>query len=305
MDIKKMDIKKEMDKKRNQKSTSLHFLKLKVVSTDLTYCFVEGEEDITFYQDKLSKIDEQLKYEFIKSDGKEKILKLEDIVNNKLWSKYKIMLFVDKDYDNTYNYKNIFVTDVYSIENYFVTNNVLEKILKYSFYIDNQDVVNSIIKRYEELQIEYHKILLKINTFLKLQQIKENTNRRNKKLHLNQIKIKDIVEIKLSGISLKKDLKKCMESLHDYYEFNKEEFIQVSKSFETSRYPYDFRGKYEIHFLENYLELIVNELKKDNNIFKFKKKITYHNSDFIRKFTMYAESPKNLKRYVKYMINAS
>ena len=37
------------------------------------------------------------------------------------------MLFVDKDYDNTYNYKNIFVTDVYSIENYFVTNNVLEK----------------------------------------------------------------------------------------------------------------------------------------------------------------------------------
>ena len=39
------------------------------------------------------------------------------------------------------------------------------KNIKIFFYIDNQDVVNSIIKRYEELQIEYHKILLKINTF--------------------------------------------------------------------------------------------------------------------------------------------
>ncbi|MBN4910365.1 DUF4435 domain-containing protein [Staphylococcus sp. EG-SA-13] len=298
-----MDIKEKMREKYNSNQKFIHEINLQLNRTDLIYCIVEGDEDIVFYHNKLQYYNDELKPRFIVAKNKEKVIKYSEIITkNKKWKDFKSLFFIDKDYDNV-KYESVFITDAYSIENYFVSSSVLEKILEYNFGINDEKIINEISNLFKNAQKEYHCLLLKINAFLKLQRLKENKYKEMKRLNLDKLKLNEFVEISLDGVIIKKNLDEFVKKVSDYYDFNDLEFNKVLNGFDSNRYIYDFRGKYEIHFFINFIERILEEINKKENRFGQKKKIPRYQNDVIKRFISYSESPKNLKSYYDLRIN--
>ncbi|MBV5104852.1 DUF4435 domain-containing protein [Mammaliicoccus sciuri] len=299
-----MDIKEKMIEKYNSNQRFEHEINIIFKNRDLIYCFVEGDEDRVFYHNKLQYFNENSKLKFIVSKGKRNVIRYNEVITEKeKWKYFKSMFFVDRDYDNYKEIETIFITDAYSIENYFVSCNVLEKILEYDFGIADDRIIFDISKMFRNTQKDYHKFLLEINAFLKLQQIKEEEKKEEKRLNIDKLKLNEMLEINLDGIVIKKNLEECINMLSDYYDYSDLEFKEVLNSFDSNRYIYDFRGKYEIYFIEKYISKILEEINKKENIFGINKNIKRYQNDVIKRFLGYAECPENLRDYYDCMIN--
>lgn len=299
-----MDIKEKMREKYHSNQRFEHEININFKNRDLIYCFVEGDEDRVFYHNKLQYFNENSKLKFIVSKGKRNVIRYNEIITEKeKWKYFKSMFFVDRDYDSYKEIGTVFITDAYSIENYFVSCNVLEKILEYDFGIDDDRIIFEISKMFRKTQKDYHKLLLEINSFLKLQQIKEEEKKEKKRLNIDKLKLNEMLEINLDGIVIKKNLEEGINMLSDYYDYSDIEFKEILNSFDSNRYIYDFRGKYEIYFIEKYISEILEEINKKENIFGIKKNIKRYQNDVIKRFLGYAECPKNLRNYYDCMIN--
>lgn len=112
------------------------------------YGYVEGEEDITFYQhlidpllpEDMEIIINKVGYLEVKG-GKAKVVKIYNSIDWNLYSKNRILFFVDRDLsdiisDTTPTDVNIYVTDDYSIENHTATSRVLIRLLKEIYGLD-------------------------------------------------------------------------------------------------------------------------------------------------------------------------
>lgn len=121
--------------------------KYKIDDTTI-YGYVEGEEDITFYQhlidpllpEDMEIIINKVGYLEVKG-GKAKVVAIYNGIDWSLYSKNRILFFVDRDLSNiisdtTPTDVNIYVTDYYSIENHTATSRVLIRLLKEIYGLD-------------------------------------------------------------------------------------------------------------------------------------------------------------------------
>lgn len=84
------------------------------------YCFIEGY-DAPYYRKKVEAFSETIPV-FISCGGKKGVVSGYNFISSKsaYSDSYKLLYFVDKDYDNNETLSDdIFITDGYSVENYY------------------------------------------------------------------------------------------------------------------------------------------------------------------------------------------
>lgn len=126
--------------------TAYHeFLQYYKKSAQIVYGFVEGKEDLSFYRGLIdSKLPDGWKAKLIKSDDKNKVLKLFNEMNWSRFPKRRVCFFVDRDLSEflegeTTSGENLYVTDNYSIENDVVNFSIMERVQEEVFGVTGLD----------------------------------------------------------------------------------------------------------------------------------------------------------------------
>ncbi|MCT7510435.1 DUF4435 domain-containing protein [Aliarcobacter cryaerophilus] len=277
------------------------------------YYFHEGEEDPYFYDPIIDTI---LNKNCISicCNGKDNVIETHSLMMKKREHKNtKCLYFIDKDYSsNTGVNKEIYVTPYYSIENFYVTNNVIKKILEIDFKMDPNDV-SKVIKIYKKLQTEFNKKLTFFNSWLACQNDYRETNKTNTKLNIDKkankyFKIDEITKEDI--ISKKFELKKFDElndiiNIKSLYPDAPEIDIQIIEDkidiFKHKRNLHRyFRGKFELKFTKSFLIILKKVVEVDNSLFskRYSCQLNFTSINILNSLSSRAEKPDCLRTYI-------
>lgn len=268
------------------------------------FYFVEGD-DFCYYNPRVKKIINDKDIRHYKCGGKEQVLGVNRLIkNNKvnLSNDNKILYFVDRDYgiNNEEISDDIYITDLYSIENYYLNENTIKKILMDFFEIDiNTKNYNLAMHYYEECYKKYSLFAKYLNAFIYSIRIYEKEN------HLQRTRL----DTKLSKFLIKEDLINYEYKKIDFnlfkevfsidFQIEEEHYIENSRFFSISNH-FNFRGKYELEFLKSFLYLIKTNITSGTNGFE---KSNICKTDFkcetMKLFSDYAYTSNSLIDYLK------
>ena len=110
---------------------------LKSSHPDALVFALEGPADVSVYSHWIQRLNPQIQYEPFPCNGKWQVLQFREMLRRDLGGlAKKVYFFIDRDFDDYRTYgpdPNTFMTDQYSVENYVVTREVLEELLKDEF----------------------------------------------------------------------------------------------------------------------------------------------------------------------------
>lgn len=296
---------KEQYKKAREESTARVFMEFDKTSKKFPkalFVFYEGKDNEYYY----SRIEKYagIPFEIFRCGGKAEVKKVYLLLSQKTeYSKYKTAFFIDKDFDkNDEVYlKDFFVTERYSIENYYTTSNTLKRILKnhFGFRDDDKDFAEA-LSDYETYLSAYNNAILLFYAwygYLKRNQLLDKT-----------LALDDGIPSKYISCD---DTKKTVARLYDLHLLKADHPQQPDVAEENIRQmeaeirkdlACNLRGKDQLNFMINFLNRFNNVLKEKE---KTKAPHSRHYSTYeisrvtaIQFFSVYADTPKSLEEYI-------
>jgi len=288
---------------------------------DYFYCFYEGQDDSKYYNHRIEGFCER-EVSHLSTDGKENLIKVCQILERRknTYKNSQLLFFIDKDYDEFIKYEdldklrnisNLYITPSYSIENFYTTQKVFERIIKSEFHLTEIDVnFEKLVELFLERQKEFHEIILDVNVWIATQNYFLYTKEK-RNIPYNQLSLDKILKISLEKIESKHynivtflENKFSKSFLIENEEINNK-FQELKTLFSESNFQIIFRGKFEIDFLNKFLKLLVEKAnQKDGKGLDFidineKIKIKLTLNDTIANLTQYADTPSCLKEFVQ------
>jgi hypothetical protein len=128
----------------------------------------EGDDDKIVYKQWICRINPELSYEPFTCGNKKAVLKLKDVtVRDRSGIGENVYFFVDRDFDDLAghaDHERLFMTDMYSVENYIVSSEVLTSVLTNEFPCHGRpDVRQNIVDRFLEVYSKFIDVSAKIN----------------------------------------------------------------------------------------------------------------------------------------------
>lgn len=214
-----------------------------------------------------------------------------------------ILYFIDKDYDDKIindkylklkNDKKIYITPCYSIENFYTIEDVLKKIIvneyKYTICCNQYD---ELLNKFNSLKNEYHSIIQNVNYWYATYRYFSEQEIISVKISLSELNLNNYFDIDkelehiIERANLLTFLEKKLDSLP--IDFNKK-YDEIKNKFSNN--CCDFRGKFELHFLERFL-LRIREHGAYNSFNVDKSNILSNLSQYAVKPTCFDEFIKN------------
>ena len=210
------------------------------------------------------------------------------------------MFFVDRDYNLDFVPEDIYTTDWYSIENFYLTTDLIKKVLENFFRLNEDD--NNYIKALEYFDIlykGYSRIAKKLNVFYYT--VRECEKLQNtERTKFSKVSFHKFIENnKLKGFKM---IEYSYDELSKMYEIscelNKELLVKNEYIFSENNHS-NYRGKSELEFLKNFLNLINRAMKygsygfEKNNVCKYD-----FQTDVMTILTDYAYTSKKLVEYI-------
>lgn len=292
----------EMEKSIGKDVAVFHKFLLDHKNRDNTlFSFVEGN-DFCYYNPRIRENTSYEKYINYRCEGKKNVIGVRDLIN-KIYHKKEsntLLFFVDKDYNFESIPADIYVTDYYSIENFYLNERTLVDILENFMELEIDSVnYNMAIKYYKKCYKIYSKLAVKLNVFY-------YTIREYEKIHkccrtnLNSVnflyfvKNNSIADFSMINPSFN-DLKKLYNV---DFKINSIEFKKNIILFNEKNHN-NFRGKFELEFLKWFLSNLRIEIKNGNLNFQKQTVCNYDfNMDIMRVLSEYAYTPDSLLKYI-------
>lgn len=293
----------EMSEKQQCSSAAFHTFMLSHRDRhykNTAFCFVEGKDDKCYYRPRVENT-LSMDASFIECGDKHNVLETYELVTKELKStKTKILFFVDQDYGLQKIPKNIYVTESYSIENFYLTKktvfDVMKKIMNLSSNCHNLEHAKQL---YMKCYREYSTFAKMINTFYYTIRLHEY-HHSQKRISLDQYNFNHFIENKDIKLFTMKKLT-CADLISKYkitYSIPLKEFRKNSKLFSISNHK-NFRGKFELSFLKLFLSLVQDSIKKKKNGFIGQTTCSYDfNNDTMLILSDYAYTPPSLLKYI-------
>lgn len=274
----------------------------------------EGKTDKSYYNHVFNlTLDD--KYEIISVGDKKMVLELLEMSKKIKILELEIRFFVDKDYDENYIENNhLYITPCYSIENFYIDESCMERILKGEFDFDIQieeDRVEleKILTLYKETQKVYIERIKEIVYWYYLQKKKNEAKNGAKHAKLTNFKVITSRDTsKRSLITLKnmeiiktyttEDLERLTENSNS---FLKKELEEVQNYFEGLNPLTAFRGKYLFEFFEHFILVIAQDGRRKKNHLYFNKQRRNrisNDADFMKTLSQYSIKPECLKIFL-------
>ncbi|MGQ7367380.1 DUF4435 domain-containing protein [Streptococcus suis] len=284
---------------------------------DAYFVFYEGK-DRYYYDCRIRKyISEFFAYP---AGGKSKVIEIHEKIKDEEGedSLSKKLFFIDKDYEDCEKLdysSDYYVTSKYAIENYYVTSEVMEQILKSHFGLNaSQSEYVKTMKYFDARFLEFINCLTPLNLWAIACKLA------NFSVDFNLLKLKDnpykIVDISFQEIKPKYELdfnffeteyeKKLEEGKktnskyeHDYYEYlSKKEIIRCNFEQGLDEYKTNiecyFRGKFIIGFLVRFISSVTQKGKGF-----IASEFPINEKNVMSVFTNQAETPIELDNYLK------
>ena len=293
-------------RREREQSSNVHYQEFdKLVSSfpkDLV-CFFEGQ-DIDYYYPRITR-NTTLSVHSVKCKGIKGVMKVHQLISfHREYDKYKKAFFVDRDFNVPFPPQNlpIFQTPCYSIENFYVSVDTFKEILKHQLNISvTQPEFTTYLQLFTERQKEFHQAVCLFNAWYAcLIEIKTEKNT-GIGVNLEEKLPKNFIDFKLEKVTRKYDLQQIKDKFKDALEVESEFLNKKNNEFENCKQHLDFRGKYELHFLIDFINLIVEDSKKTKiytkNEIKFNSSLNI--DKVINAFSSYAYTPESLNDYIK------
>lgn len=266
------------------------------------FIFFEGKNDFKYYDVRIKQFITGKKNIHFVCNGKQNVLTLHSMILNQtsVNKSIKLLFFVDKDFDRNIEIsKDIYVTPVYSIENFYISNEAFENIIKgemgFSGELKDDDIkdfdsaVNYLLKSRKTIIDS----ILYANSWYSIQKNEYNLDGNCPKLS----EIKDYKKIK--GVNDVNVLKNLVPNAIDV-----EENDIVRVFYELSVDPVKMlRGKYFDQAMPEYFNYMFRDSckKTGRKYFIKKRKISLHidSGNMLSMFSHYAETPICLTKYIK------
>lgn len=262
------------------------------------YCMVEGY-DKDFYKVRVDSFFPDATY-FVECGGKSKVIALHDLLlikpeyneNKKLW-------FVDRDYDDNSSLgPDYYVTDGYSVENYYCNWKTVDGVMKLWCHLDEKndnhkpifDAVKADFQTWTSQFIDY------ISPFCSWYKIAKNRERNDKRDYKDSFPTR-LVTIESRGIT--KVAEYDFNDLNSYYEVNPP---VTQAEYDLSKTQInclnEIRGKYVLEFIEAYLLHLDKTAKKNSPLLKKQFKFSSNRPALMARLSGIVPMPRSLRDYL-------
>lgn len=291
----------------NGTSLFAKYINLKRMYKSSLFCCYEGE-DVKYYSIRLNLHITKQYDRIIPFDcsGKKEVIRFYELVyrNSDDFDKKKVIAFVDHDFDASIkdNYKYLYETPCYSIENFYTSRDAFLRILESEFGllpIDKEYLI--CLDHFINRQKEFHSKIALFNAFIACQRMMEELNLLPR-LNLNSFNLNKII----SEISVHKITGNyTIQDLYNYFPNSIviPEDMLYAKLEELNTDPQKrFRGKYEVEFIYLFLMSLIGEFRdaKSTIIQPVKKiKLNLSKKNILSELSQYADTPDCLLNFIK------
>ena len=263
------------------------------------FLFFEGKHDFKYYSARVSPYIGDREYGVFHCNCKDNVIKVQEIIANQSAHKNdKINLyFVDKDYDDNENIPNdIYVTEGYSIENYYFTDMAIKRMLigviglseeNKDDQVDFETVYSYLLKERDNIIDEI--IFSNAWYYLQIRKANEIDSVPNMSAIKEYEEIKNINDISILEGLVENAIEVTEDELVKQIEIMKADPIKI------------LRGKYLTQSLTSIFRTIFKDAGKKENRrwFLKKRKIQINLADIISDLSAYADTPKSLISYIE------
>ena len=266
---------------------------------DAMYCFVEGY-DMPYYRAIIRGVCRKEPIE-IKCNGKGNVITANIYIESmKDYKHYQKRYFVDHDFDNNDDVPNtIFVTDGYSIENYYLSDKCVSSILETEFKISKITHKDNHKKCMDLFHQEHNKFFegtLLFNAWYSC--LYNNPDWNRKGVSLDDSFPKGWLNLNIGNITFNYTLAD-IEAKYDKAPKLDKELILKRKEELRILGAHMSRGKYEIQFLFKFLSMIKEESPNSRVYSVAKCSIPFNQNTIISTFSQYAEVSDKLFNYLE------
>jgi len=265
--------------------------------TNCVYCFVENY-DLCFYPHRVEDILD-CKAVGIPCEGKKNVIELFALVSSKPeYNKYNVRYFVDADFDdNSTMDSHIYVTACYSVENLFLNEDVVSRILENEYKIrpNAKDGKHQLcIDLFKKELSDFRNSVLLFNSWYKTVKQKGLTKEMN--VNLGDSIPSEMVDLSIGAIrSLY--TKKYIETKYPLAPVCTDEELEVNKAYLKAN-PGAFRGKYELQFLHKFFEYLNIDAKGPQQFTVSRKGVNMDRARMICQLDNYVSTPKDMREYI-------
>ncbi|MGU3307519.1 DUF4435 domain-containing protein [Pseudomonas sp. M5A4_2d] len=287
----------------------MEFMRIVGENPDLLVCIFEGEDE-KYYSGRLHAILNNENWECINTGGRTPALELfETIKDHVLYSTYKYLCFVDKDYDDVFGNPDplkIYSTPGYAVENFYFSLACLKKVLSAEFNIKSANELKHLYSRYislfKRVQKDFTAAILEFNVWAKTNYIMCKKGDTPLKMSIKSINTNDLINITLENIKINYD-PNDISSVFGHLKNSDlcATSLQESKTTLIEQDPIlSLRGKNCADFMRLYLLAI----KSDINSTQFKEgekpkiRINLSKDNFLSEVSQYADTPPCLVHFL-------
>jgi len=270
---------------------------------DCLFCFFEGNDN-PYYVPRVKEFTDKI-YP-INCGGREKVLRVFELIeNHEVYNKYSKAFFIDRDFNKPLdnNKNSIFETPCYSIENLYVNQKSFEEILIHEFQLSRNDsnfevCISLFNKRFDEFNTS---VTLFNSWYACLIEIR-NEKHTQTNVQLDEKLPKGYVSITLQNVTSNYNLEKIKQTFPNSTQFKEEVLKEKLSQFENCNSKLVFRGKYQMEFLLTFLQLIIDDSKRNQSFIK--DKINYpfdgalNHKRALNVFSNYAITPDSLNHFL-------
>jgi len=267
------------------------------------FCFFEGK-DMPYYYNKVQRI-YQGNYYPIKCNGKSKVLKVYELINNhRIYDKYKKGFFVDRDFDLLINNRSIYETPCYSIENFYTNPTVFSDILKHELGLTeiSESYMNAMVC-YKNLRGQFLEKTTLFNTWYACLKDLRNKNGTETGVSLSDKLPKGFITVSLENIEINYGFEAIKKEFPDALTISESTLNDKINQFNEVDKNCVFRGKYGFFLMMDILEKLIENSQKTKQFVKEKVKYNITQSQGISQFAQYAETPECLVTYLQMIAN--
>jgi hypothetical protein len=284
------------------------FVRIFAKSPHIGICFFEGE-DVKYFGPRLELINPDFDWEAVNCGGKEILLQLFTFISvDGVYSKSKSVFFVDRDFDDPASLprsSTVYITPCYSVENLYVTEDVVKRILRSEFGLSEQDdedgVFSTCVALFRARLIEFLDATELANCWCAFQRTVPSNNGGIVRVNFSGLNLNQMVRISLDGVVKNyaiDDLEAATGSCRRITEA--ELAVQPSRWSRDDRNMH-FRGKFQAIFMRVFICYLKEDASDQSpRYFRLRRTVPFSISDrnFLSDLSQYAETPNCLRDFI-------
>lgn len=275
------------------------FVLLSRGKTNDLFCFFEGK-DCQYYSLRIKQIVKR-NYHPISCGNKKTVLQTYNLFKNS--EEYKSHLkafFIDRDFDESIADSNVFETPCYSVENFYVNEYTISEVLKNEFLLTEADkefeTILNLFKR--ENEIFNNETLLFNSWYSALKTKKRKESLKSTNVSLDEKLPKNFICIRIGEIKSQYDLNLIKSTFPEAIEVSDIEVNQEMEKLRCDDLNTMLRGKFQMWFLYNFLQFLIEDANSKNTILKAKTKYRADKPNLCSNLSQYAFTPDCLIEYL-------